>query len=259
MNGLVSVDQNVRMYRPLWRGYYTHQAIDYVVSKNVLKLPLAMDVEMILSMEGVGVNAAIAAILHTVYDGSQDELREITRCFEVEVVDLIEKLPCTDPNYEVRTASLKDCYKSAGIDELKIIMAENIAGMRKLEHEYELEGERAFINDDEKERIEEYYTSVIGLLRGLMDNEETEGLFLIMMNLYKRLFVKYYYYPDEEAILQVDEISSYTFFKCLLEWDEGEILGKSKFEPISQEEAEDLERSWNNEAERVRSNYMTLQ
>ena len=167
----------------------------------------------------------------------------------------------TNPIREEQTKAfydnLKDKYfskldkiKSSSLNEKEMIAKEFFEELKKFKEDYKTFKENIYKHyDTNKTELVWYYSEILNILHPLSEKRNTNELYIEINNLYKDLFVKYYYNDLGNRIYEVSSISVYYITLNDTEWqiDIGKDIeyelkeDPDKYIEITRDEAETFE------------------
>ena len=206
-----------------------------------------LEVMHILSTMGADGNLLIAGILHDTVEDTDASIDEIETIFGADVAELV-RLHTDDPNLswiERKTAEVNACKN--GEPRLKmLILADKLSNLRTMHRDGITLGEKLWdCFSQSKERQSWFYSEIQEALYDLKDYKNTAPMYWEMVDIYKYLFITYYFDPEEKCLYQIStHKEGYRLAKDHPEWIAFEDELPASAVEISKYEAERLEDAW---------------
>ena len=216
-----------------------------------------MEVLSILAAMKMSSDVLIAGVLHDVVEDTNTSLSDIKILFGDHVADLVaghtddKTLP-----WQKRKEEALDELCVAPYEVKCLTLADKLSNMRAIARDYKAVGDEVWKKfTAPKEKQAWYYEGGIEALVELIGHSETEPFFWELNELYKEVFIQYYY--DEaahtlwEKEIGKDTIRSYKGYSP--EWEEykeWQIDLPESAKPISVKTAERIEANWEEEMDK---------
>lgn len=186
----------------------------------------------------------IAGVLHDVVEDTDATMEEIRELFGAEAAELIG-CHSEDKSKTWKERKETDIQETlAGTRSLKmLVMADKVANLRDLYRDVQDVKEKVWERfNASKEMQSWYYSKMIDALEEMQFDEDTEDIYWEMNNLFKDIFVQFYYQDMREMMFQVCLSGEVYFFDARdLEWKVYEQNLPDGMERITRQCAEQLE------------------
>jgi len=192
-------------------------------------------------------NLLMAGVLHDTVEDTNATEEEIRELFGDDVADLV----CAHSEDKSKTWEER---KQHTIDELAtadrrlqmLVMADKVANLRSMAADYKEVGFKLWYRFNAPETKQAwYYSGIQDALYHMQDDTDCAAVYWEMVGLFKDLFVKFYFDPEQERLYQIcSEGTKYYLEKGDPEWKElTEDLPESR-ENIERLRAERMEDNW---------------
>lgn len=187
-----------------------------------------MEVMSIIANMGADTNLLIAGLLHDTIEDTDTKIEEIIELFGADVAILVGR------HSEDKTKSWKERKETEYIETIsapfrlkQLVLADKLANLRSLLRDHIAVGEELWNRFNAgKEQQAWYYSKMVDAVYELQRYESTAPYYWELVDLYKDIFVTFYYDVQTESIYQVScDGAKYRFVKNQLDWEEykGEI------------------------------------
>lgn len=209
-----------------------------------------MEVLAILAGMGASFDVMIAGVLHDCIEDAEVGREEIAAQFGEKVADMVaahsekKELP-----WEERKAIALDELEAADPDFQKMVLADKLSNMRAIARDLKKVGDELWNRfHAPKEKQSWYYSESIDALEALQFDDMAEEYFWELNDLYKDVFVEYYYDPVDQRMFQkaLHEDYCHVFERGECIWYEGDKL-PADLVPVDKLFAERMESNWTEE------------
>ena len=207
-----------------------------------------LETMQILSTMKADGNLLIAGVLHDTVEDTAATIDEIEVSFGEDVAELVAgHTNDKDLNWmEMKTKEIQSCKE--GSSRLKMLfLADKVSNLRTMHHDGLELGDKLWdCFSQPKDKQSWFYSEIQEALSELQDYKETAPVYWEMVDLYKYLFVTYYFDPEEKSLYQTSTHGEgYKFQKSEPVWKPFAGMIPESAVEVSKFDAEKLEDTWN--------------
>lgn len=210
-----------------------------------------MEVMQILASVNGAPELLAAGVLHDTVEDTGASVEELRAEFGDRVARLVESHSEEKSRpWQERKQHTIDTLNSGDRDTRLLIMADMTANLRSMYSDHLRVGNRLWERFNAPRQLQAwYYGEAQDALYDMQFDEDARQVYWEMVALYKELFVDYYMYPGARTIYQIScSGQGYVFRQSGGIWEPFNEALPEEALPLSREEAELLEDSWNDES-----------
>ena len=206
-----------------------------------------LEVLSILAAMNQDIDVLIAGVLHDVVEDTDTSLEEIKILFGDHVADLVAgHTDDKDLPWQERKEKALAELREASYEVKALTLADKLSNLRAMARDYKAIGDKVWDKfTAPKEKQAWYYSAGIEALDDMMNYPETRDAYWELNEMYKEVFVKYYYDGGSDTLFQQavgDQV--YVLNGGAQIWTEWEGPIPESAEEISVDDAERIEEDW---------------